>query len=167
MRNPLNMEYSEEQLEQGRQQLMDDVRPHVHGEELVTAGRFRRGGFSASYAASKAGGGLAYAAVNLARKKKAGGLPQHVALAVTPTKLYALELKQKGRGLVVKREAAVWDRAAVRISTEQKLGLTMLTIESPAEGEKATLAPAGIKDDPWSLGVIRELQGGDGQSATA
>jgi hypothetical protein len=86
---------------------------------------------------------------------------------VTPTKLYALELKPKGRGLVVKREAAVWDRAGLRISTEQKMGLTMLTIESPAEGEKATLAPAGIKDDSWSLGVIRELQGGDGNSATA
>jgi hypothetical protein len=57
MRNPFNIEYSEEQLEQARQQLMDDVRPHVHGEELVTAGRFRRGGFSASYAASKGGGG--------------------------------------------------------------------------------------------------------------
>ena len=160
MKNPFKMEYSEEELEQARQQLMDDVRPHVHGEELVTAGRFRRGGFSASYAASKAGGGLLYAGVQLARKKKAGGLPQHVALAVTPTKLYALELKQKGRGLVVKKEAAVWDRSALRISTEQKMGLTMLTIESPAEGEKATLAPAGVKDDPWSLGVIQELQGG-------
>src|SRR5215213_6798052 len=103
MRNPFNIQYSEEELEKAKQQLIEDVRPHVHGEELVTAGRFRRGGFSASYAASKAGGGLVYAAVNLARKKKAGGLPEHVALAVTPTKVYALGLKQKGRGLVVKR----------------------------------------------------------------
>ena len=47
------------------------------------------------------------------------------------------------------------------------MGLTMLTIESPTEGEKATLAPAGVKDDPWSLGVIRELQGGRGSSTMA
>ena len=159
MRNPFDIQYSEEDLEKAKQQLIDDVRPHLHGEDVLTAGRFRRGGFSASYAASKAGGGLAYAAVNLVRKKKAGGLPQHVALAVTPTKLYALELKPKGRGLQVKREAAMWDRSALRISTEQKMGLTMLTIESPSEGEKATLAPAGVKDDPWTLSVIREIEG--------
>jgi hypothetical protein len=160
MKNPFNIQYSEEDLERAKQQLIDDVRPHVHGEEVVTAGRFRRGGFGASYAASKAGGGLAYAAVNLARKKKAGGLPQHVALVLTPTHLYALELKPKGRGLQVKREAAVWDRAALRVSTEESMGCTMLTLESPSEGEKATLAPAGVKDDPWTLSVIREIESG-------
>jgi hypothetical protein len=166
MRNPFNLEYSEEDLEQARQQLMDDVRPHVHGEELITAGRFRRGAFGASYAASKAQlGGLVYAGINLARKKRAGGLPEHVALAVTPTRLYALKLKPKGRGLVVKGEAAVWDRSALRISTAQKMGCTMLTIESPSEGEKATLAPAGVKDDPWTLGVIREIESGVAPSA--
>lgn len=164
MKNPFDLQYSEEALEQARQQLMDDVRPHLHGEEVVTAGRFRRGGFGAGYAASKAGGGLIYAGVKLFYKKRAGGLPQHVALAVTPTKLYALELKPKGRGLIVKREAAVWDRAALSISTQQKTGLTMLTIESPGEDEKAMLAPAGIKDDPWSLGVIRELEGNGGSA---
>jgi len=160
MRNPFNIQYSEEELEKAKQQLIEDVRPHLHGEELLTAGRFRRGGFSASYAASKAGGGVAYAAVNLVRKKRAGGLPQHVALALTPTHLYALELKQKGRGLQIKREAAVWDRSALRVSTEQRMGCTMLTIESSSEGEKAILAPAGVKDDPWTLGVIREIESG-------
>jgi hypothetical protein len=160
MKNPFNLQYDEEQLEQARQQLIAEIQPHVQGEQIITAGRFRRGGFGASYAASKAGGGLPYLIVNLIRKKRAGGLPQHVGLAVTPSKLYAFELKPKGRGLVVKREAAVWDRAALRISTEQKMGLTMLTIESPGEGEKATLAPAGVKDDPWSLGVIHELENG-------
>jgi len=166
VKNPFNPEYDEGQLEQARQQLMNDVRPHIPDEELVTAGQFRRGGFGASYAASKAGGGLPYLAVNLFRKKKAGGLPSLVALAVTPTKLYAFKLKPKGRGLVVKHEAANWDRSGLRISTERKAGLTMLTIESPAEGEKATLAPAGVSDDPLSLGVIRELEG-TGSSATA
>ena len=165
MKNPFNMQYSEEDLERAKQQFIDDVRPHVHGEEVLTAGRFRRGVFGASYAASKAGGGLAYAAVNLARKKKAGGLPQHVALVLTPAHLYALELKPKGRGLRIKQEAAVWDRSALHVSTEQKMGCTMLTIEAPSEGEKATLAPAGVKDDPWTLSVIREIESGAAQAA--
>ena len=38
------------------------------------------------------------------------------------------------------------------------MGLTMLTIESPTESEKATLAPGGVKDDPWTQEVIRVLQ---------
>jgi len=36
----------------------------------------------------------------------------------------------------------------------------MLTIESPAEGEKATLAPGGVADDPFSADVIAALGGG-------
>jgi hypothetical protein len=64
----------------------------------------------------------------------------------------------KGRNYKLKDEAAVWDRAGLRFSTEQKMGLTMLTIESPTESEKATLAPGGVKDDPWTQEVIRVLQ---------
>jgi hypothetical protein len=37
------------------------------------------------------------------------------------------------------------------------MGLTTLTIESPAEGEKVTLSPGGVKDDPWTQEVIRVL----------
>jgi hypothetical protein len=134
------------------------VRDHVNGEELIAAGAFRRGGASSSYAASKAGGGLVYAAVSLARKKKAGGLPQRILLAVTPDNLYAFELKFSGRNYTAKREAAVWQRAGLRISSSQKMGLTNLTIESPAEGEKATLVPIGVKDDPVNLEVIELLE---------
>jgi hypothetical protein len=38
------------------------------------------------------------------------------------------------------------------------MGLTTLTIESPAEGEKVTLAPGGVKDDRWTQEVMRVLQ---------
>jgi len=151
---------SEEQCEQFRRQLTDAVRDHVNGEELVAAGAFRRGGAAGSYAASKAGGGLVYAAVALGRKKKAGGLPQQILLAVTPDRLYAFDTKMKGRaGFVVKKEVAVWERAGLRISSEQKMGLTNMTIESPAEGEKATLVPIGVKDDAVNVEVIRLLEG--------
>lgn len=40
------------------------------------------------------------------------------------------------------------------------MGLTMLTVESPAEGEKVTIAPVGIKDDPVSLEFMQLLVDG-------
>jgi hypothetical protein len=128
------------------------------GEPVIASGPFRRGGAAASMVISKTGvGALAYAANSLRNKKKAGGLPSKVFLVVTPTKLHAFDYGFKGRNYRLKKEAAVWDRADLRISTEQKLGLTMLTIESPSEGEKATLAPGGVKDDPFTQDVIRAL----------
>jgi hypothetical protein len=129
------------------------------GEPVIAVGPFRRGGAASAMAISKARlGAVAYAANSLRRKKQAGGLPDKAFLVVTPTKLHAFKYKQKGREFVFGDEVAVWDRAGLRISTEQKAGLTMLTIESPAEGEKATIAPAGVKDDPWTQDVIRVLQ---------
>jgi hypothetical protein len=105
------------------------------------------------------GGGLAYAAVALARKKKSGGLPQQVLLAVTPDNLYAFKCKISRQGYKAEKEVARWQRAGLRISTQQKMGLTNITIESPAEGEKVTLVPIGVKDDPVSLELIGLLQG--------
>jgi hypothetical protein len=129
------------------------------GEPVVASGPFRRGGAAAGMIISKTGlGGLAYAANSLRNKKKAGGLPSKVFLVVTPTKLHAFDYGFKGRNYRLKKEAAVWDRAGLQISTEQKMGLTMLTIESPSEGERATLAPAGVKDDPFTQDVIRVLR---------
>jgi hypothetical protein len=43
--------------------------------------------------------------------------------------------------------------------------MTALTIESPAEGEKATLVGISVKDDPVSQEVIAVLQ--DGAPASA
>ena len=61
-------------------------------------GGFRRGGASASMVASKAQmGGLVYAGIKMFNKKKAGGLPERVMLAVTPDSLYAFKLGVKGR----------------------------------------------------------------------
>jgi hypothetical protein len=148
---------SEEQLAEYRQKLLDEVTPHCGGEPIEAVGLFRRGGSAASFAASKLGGGLPYAAVALMRKKKSGGMPDKVILAVTPTKLYAFTWKMKGRNYHVKDEAAVWDRAGLQCSAEKAGSMTALTIESPAEGEKARLVGGGIQDDPWSLEVMRTL----------
>jgi hypothetical protein len=154
-----DFEMSEEQTAEFRTQLADAVRDHVNGEELLAAGAFRRGGASGSYAASKMGGGLVYAAVSLGRKKKAGGLPQQVMLAVTPENLYAFKCKVGRGGYKAEEEVAVWQRAGLRISSEKKMGLTNVTIESPTEGEKATLVPIGVKDDAVNLEVITLLEG--------
>jgi hypothetical protein len=150
---------TEEQCEQFRQQLEGAVRDHINGEDLVVAGAFRRGGAATSYAASKVGGGLVHAAISLGRKKKAGGLPQQVLLALTPDRLYAFESKMKGRdGYQVKKEVAVWERLGLRVASEQKMGMTNMTIESPAEGEKATLVPCGVNDDAVNVEFIRVIQ---------
>jgi len=149
---------NEEQVAQFRQWVHDAVEGHTNGEEIVAAGAFRRGGASGSYAASKAGGGLVYAAVSLERKKKAGGLPDKVLLALTPDNLYAYKLKTGRKGYTAEKEVARWQRAGLRISSEQKMGLTNLTIESPAEGEKVTIVPIGVKDDPVNLEFIATLE---------
>ncbi len=152
---------SDEDLAKWRAQLEQEAQAALPSEEIVIAGQMRRGGAGASMAASKAGGGLAYAAVKLFNKKKAGGLPQNVILAVTPDKLHAFKCKFKGGKNVADGEVAVWDRAGLRFSTEKKMGMTALTIESPAEGEKVTLVGASVKDDPLTLELIRTLAGPD------
>lgn len=149
-------EMTPEQAVEWGQKLRDLAAPHVNGEEVVAAAAFRRGGATASMVASKAQlGGLVYAGVKMFNKKKAGGLPERVVLVATPDKLYAF----KGRDYKIKGEAAVWDRAGLRFSTEIKSGMTALTIESPGEGEKATLVGIGVKDDPVSQEMIATLQG--------
>ncbi len=148
---------SEEQLREYREKLIEEVTPHCGGEPVEAVGLFRRGGSSASFAASKLGGGLPYAAVSMMRKKRSGGMPEKVILAVTPTKLYAFTWKMKGRNYRVKDEAAVWDLAGLRCSRSQAGAMTAIEISSPAEGEKARLVGGGIQDDPWSLEVMDKL----------
>jgi len=153
-------EMSDEAAAEFGQKLRDLVAPEVNGEEIVSAAAFRRGGATASMVASKAQmGGLVYAGIKMLNKKKAGGLPERVVLALTPDKLYAFNLGFKGRDYKLKGEAAVWDRGGLRVSSEQKSGMTAVTIESPAEGEKATLVGIGVKDDPVSQEMIAALQG--------
>jgi hypothetical protein len=152
-------EMSADQVAEWRQKCRDLVADRVGGEEVVAAAGFRQGGATASYAASKAQlGGLVYAGIKMMRKKKAGGLPDKVMLAVTPNRLYAFKLRV-GRDYKLDDGVAIWDRAALRIGTDRSGGMTALTIESPAEGEKATLVGISVKDDPVSQELIGVLQG--------
>jgi hypothetical protein len=156
-------EMSDTQVEEWRGKCRELVAPRVNGEEVIAAAGFRQGGASANYMASKAQlGGIVYAGIKLARKKKAGGLPDKVMLAVTPDRVYAFKLKI-GRDYKLGDEVAVWERAGLRASTQQGT-MTSLTIESPAEGEKVTLVGISIKDDPVSQEVMEALQGSPLQS---
>ena len=155
-------EMSDKQVEEWREKCRALVEPQVNGEEVVAAAAFRRGGATASYAASKAGGGLVYAGIKLLNKKKAGGLPDKVMLAVTRDKVYAFKLKM-GRDYKLGDEVAVWDRGGIVASSERKSGMTALTIESPSEGEKVTLVGISVKDHPVSQDLMAELQGNPAQ----
>jgi hypothetical protein len=159
-------EMSEAQIAEWRQKCRDLVADRVNGEEVVAAAGFRQGGASASYAASKAQmGGLVYAGINMLRKKQAGGLPDKVVLAVTPERLYAFKLGFRGRDYKLGDEVAVWERQGLEVSTDRSGTMTSLTIESPAEGEKATLVGISVKDDPVSQELIAVLQGAAPASA--
>jgi hypothetical protein len=145
-------EMSDQQVAKFREQVRGYAQEKVTDEPVVAAALFRRGGAATRMGISSGGiGAIAYAGSALFSKKQAGGLPDKALLVATPTKVHAFKAKIKGRGFRIGDEVAVWDRAGLRASTEQKMGLTMLTLESPAEGEKVTIAPIGIKDDPVSL----------------
>jgi len=136
----------------------DAAQPHVD-EEVLAVGPFRRTGAGTRMAISKTqAGALAYGAASLFGKKRAGGLPGQFLLVVTPTKVHALDYKHRGRGFNVKGEVAVWDRAALTVSTKRMRTTTRVTIASPAEEEKVVCDSEGLGDNPWADEVIRLLK---------
>ena len=78
---------------------------------------------------------LAASAIKLVGKKRAGGLPPHFLLVVTPSKIRAFGFKQRRLNFRVRDEVAVWDRASVRVSWRETTLTMRLTIEAPAGGE--------------------------------
>lgn len=75
-------------------------------------------------------------------KKKAGGLPNTGILALTKDKVRAFKMKGFGPSFKPKEEVATWDRSSLRASVEVKGRMTkktIVTLESPAEGEKVTV----------------------------
>jgi hypothetical protein len=148
---------SPEVAEEWRGKYKASVEPHVDGEVLAV-GPFRPTGAGTKMAISKTQvGALAYGAAHLMGKKKAGGLPGQFLLAVTPDKLYAFKYKPGRSGAKIKEEAASWDRAGIKASTDDRQTTTRLTLEF-ADGEKIVCDQEGLGDNPWADDVIRELQ---------
>jgi hypothetical protein len=153
-------EMSEDYVAEWRQKCRDLAESKVEGEEVLAAGGFRQGGASANYVASKAQlGALVYSGIKMLRKKQAGGLPDKVLLAVTPSMIRAFKLRMRGRDFRVGDEVVAWERGGVKVSAERGGTMTSLTIASPADGGSATLVGIGVRDDPVSLEVIDLLQG--------
>jgi hypothetical protein len=147
---------SPEVAEEWRGKYKASVEPHVDGEVLAV-GPFRPTGAGSKMAISKMQvGALAYGAAHMMGKKKAGGLPGQFLLAVTPEKLYAFKYKPGRSGAKIKEEAASWDRAGIKASTERLQTTTRLTLEFP-DGEKIVCDEEGLGDNPWGDDVIREL----------
>jgi len=137
-------------------------------EEVLATGAFRRTGAGTRMVMGKAHvGAIPYAIASLIGKRKAGGLPSSFLLAVTPNKVHAFGYKPTGRGFKVKDEVGVWDRTALRVTTEDMRTATRLTIESPAEEEKVVCDTEGIAkgQNPWADAVIRLLKDPSIQSA--
>jgi hypothetical protein len=165
------VEATPQSFEEVKSRWVGEVQPLCGGEPVEAVGMFRHGGAAAGQAAARAGfqfaglGGqmLGRSASKLIQKKRAGGLPERVLLALTPTKLYAFDYshqisrKRSERESGQPTEAAVWDRASLNCSAQRSGTMTTLTLESPAEGEKATLVGGSASDDPWSQDVMRAL----------
>jgi len=146
-----------EVAEEWREKYRASVEPHVDGEVLAV-GAFRPTGAGTKMAISKAQvGALAYGAAHLMGKKKAGGLPGQFLLAVTPDKLYAFKYKPGRHGVKIKEESAVWDRAGLKVGTDDRQTTTRVTLEL-ADGRKVVCDQEGLGDNPWADDVIRELQ---------
>jgi hypothetical protein len=153
-------EMSDQDVAEWRQKCRDLVADQVDGEEVLAAAGFRQGGASASYAASKAQlGGLVYGGIKMLRKKKAGGLPDKVMLAVTPNRVRAFKLGFRGRDHKLGDEVASWDRTGLKAGADRSGAMTALTLES-SEGGQATLVGIGVKDDPVSQELISVLSTG-------
>lgn len=152
-------EMSEADVAEWRQKCRDLVADRLDGEEVLVAAGFRQGGASTSYAASKAQlGGLVYGGIKMLRKKKAGGLPDKVILAVTPRQVRAFKLGFRGRDYKLGDEVAAWDRDGLKASADRSGSMTALTLE-PSEGDRATLVGISVKDDPVSQELIATLTG--------
>ena len=129
----MQLTYSPEQQQAWLDQHRPMVQEKVSGPVQAFSIFQRANGFgalAAGYASP-----LAASIIRAAGKRKAGGLPQSFLLVATDTKVHALAFKFKRSGMSVRQELAVWDRAAIRTSVEDKRLTKRLTIESPGEGE--------------------------------
>lgn len=96
--------------------------PHVDGE-VQAIGTFSRPGAMGRAVRSAVGGAGLFA--ERRAKKRAGGLPPNVSMALTASTLYAFEVRPRMNGSYkVKSMAASWPRQAVRV---QQVGESTLS----------------------------------------
>jgi hypothetical protein len=97
------------------QRYLDDLAPHVQGQVLAMGVLSRPGAMAGVLVGQVSGIGRMIN--NAGAKKKAGGLPQNVVLAVTEHHVYVFNYKPGGwgGGLKVKDPIVVWPREAIHV----------------------------------------------------
>jgi hypothetical protein len=100
-------------MDKYRDRYMADLAPHVQGQ-IRAVGIFSRPGSMTSVMIGQLSG-AGHMVHSLMNKKKAGGLPMNVVLAVTDDQVYLWKYKPGGwgGGLKVKDPIVVWPRAAI------------------------------------------------------
>lgn len=94
---------------------LSDLSPHVQGEIRAVGLLSRPGAMTGTMLGQVSG--LARMINNAGGKKKAGGLPPNVVLAVTDSQVYVFRYKPGGwgGGLKVKDPLVVWPREAIHV----------------------------------------------------
>jgi hypothetical protein len=159
------------EFEEHRRRSIEEVAHLCGGEEVLGAASFRQGGAAAQDIAGELGdrlgglglGFLAKKGTALARKKRAGGLPKRMILAVTPERLlvfdasFQISTSRREREHGQPSEAMVWRRGDVRCAVDRSGSMSTLRIEPLDGGAPATVVGGSSADDPWSLEVMALL----------
>lgn len=141
------------ELAEWQQKYRDAVQPQV-SEPVEAAWVFYRTGGFASMGISKVSP-IAAMGVRAFAKRKGGGLPNSFVLACTPTHVHAFAYKPRGVDVNLGKELAVWDRHALRVTSQSAAINTTVTLESADEGERVVCSTG---KDEASLAMIRTLQ---------
>jgi|GEM_PF-844297 len=167
-------EATPEEFERYKTASIAEVAHLCGGEAVINAAGFRQGGAAGQSVAGDVGqrlgglgiGFLAKKGTEAARKKRGGGLPKSMLLAVTPKKLYAFDTsyristRRSERESGQPTEAAVWDREAIRCERGKSGSMSTLRIEPLDGSAAATVVGGSSADDPWSLEVMALLAEG-------
>lgn len=114
-------------------QSMVDGATELLGEPVLAAGMFSRPG-STKIAALGPLSPLLSLFLSGKGKRLSGGLPHDFVIAVTETKIYALEQKQSGLKVKVTGQLASWDRGTLTIT-----GAKNTYVFAPAGGQQITI----------------------------
>jgi hypothetical protein len=159
---------SPEEFEDVKRATIAEVATLCGSEEVIAAAYFRQGGAGAQQGVGRltdelGGLGLGFLArkgIGAARKKRAGGLPRSMLLAVTPKRLYAFDtsyriaISRREREHGRPTEVEAWDRVEVEFRRGTAGDMTTLVINPLGGGATATVIGGSTADDPWSLEVI-------------
>jgi hypothetical protein len=121
----------------------------VPDEQVLAVGILTRtGGLSGALAAQVSGAW--YLASKRRGARDAPGLPQNVAVAVTPTRLVVFEFRPSGTSIRLKRHVADWPRPGLTVTSEDTTLAERLTFTF-ADGEVVRL------DSNKSIGQYRQI----------